>query len=168
VSLSACQSELQGEERFCGLLESREARPSPADGRVFSGKLLQKLAQFCTRSPNRCLGDIEALLCLFAAEGQHTLLDAWLGSSLQRLPRSGERVALVVHQLFDTQSKLHFPATIKPLACSTLIGLEAGELGLPEAKNVRLYGANTGYIPNAKVKAVGNFPCGGLLLSGYL
>src|SRR5579863_2538664 len=76
--------------------------------------------------------------------------------ALQRLARSGDGVALPVHQPLDFQRQFHFAAPVKALSGPALVGLELRELGFPETKDVRLDAAQARYIADLEVEAIGD------------
>jgi len=72
------------------------------------------------------------------------------------LAGTGERITLDVDQALDFQGQFDVRAAVKPLAGSTLIGLELGKLRLPETQNIGLDVADAGHVANFEVEAVGD------------
>ena len=84
----------------------------------------------------------------------------WLRIGPARLPegmtRAGKRVALPVHEALDFERQFHVAPSIETLAGATLVWLELGKLSFPETQHVGFNFANTGYVPNFEVEAVGD------------
>jgi hypothetical protein len=93
------------------------------------------------------------LICGFAADA---------GGGFEDLARAGEGVSLFMDELFDAQGDVQLAAAIEALAGATLVWLELGELGFPEAQDVGLDGADFGYVADAIVEAIWNLGRRGL------
>ena len=72
------------------------------------------------------------------------------------LAGAGDGVALVIEQALDAESHLDVALAVEALAGAAFVGLELGELGLPEAEDVRGDIAELRYIANAEVELVRN------------
>ena len=75
---------------------------------------------------------------------------------LQSLSCAGERVPLLVNQVFDSESDLNVPPPVKPLPRSALVGLQLRKLRLPESQHIRLHAADSGHIANLEIETVRN------------
>jgi len=84
------------------------------DGRLLHCELTGQVAKFSPRSPNRSSNGIQPLLGLFRAQGQIalSLFHSRPGSGIHCLACAGQRVALMVDQLFDVQREFHLAAAI--------------------------------------------------------
>jgi hypothetical protein len=81
------------------------------------------------------------------------------------LAGAGKGIPLGVDEALDFQGQFDFAAAIKALAGSAFVGLELGELCLPEAKDVGFKLADAGYVANLEVETVGD---GRRVLSGFV
>jgi hypothetical protein len=72
------------------------------------------------------------------------------------LTGAGQRVALTVDEALDFESKLDIATAVEALAGSALVGLELGKLCFPKTQDVGFEAADTGYISDFEVEAVGN------------
>jgi hypothetical protein len=75
---------------------------------------------------------------------------------IEGLAGTGDGIALGVDQALDVQYEFYVAAAIEALACSALVGLELGELGLPEAKDVGFEIADASYVTNLEIETVGD------------
>src|ERR1700721_176067 len=75
---------------------------------------------------------------------------------LESLASAGERVAFGVNEALDFKDQLDFTTAVKALAGAAFIGLEVGELGLPESEHIRFQAADTGNVPNLEIEAIGD------------
>jgi len=61
-----------------------------------------------------------------------------------------------MNELLDAECDVELTAPIKALSGATLVGLELGELGLPESEDVGFDSAEPGDVADAVIKPVGN------------
>ena len=101
-------------------------------------------------------GRLAALALLAARQWQAGLRTPAVLHLLQRLPRARQGIAFTVYQPLDFENQLHIAAAIEPLAGSAFVGLQLRKLGLPEAQHIRFQPADTGYIANLEIEAVGD------------
>ena len=74
--------------------------------------------------------------------------------TFEDLAGSRNGVALVVEEGFDAEGHLDIAAAVEALAGASFVGLELGELALPEAENVGGDLAQPGYLADAEVELV--------------
>ena len=89
-----------------------------------------------------------------ALEGEIGLIGA--GFSLEDLAGTGDGVALFIKQLLDAEGPLDVAFAIEALAGAAFAGLELGEFGLPESKDVGLDLEQAGDVTDAEVELIGN------------
>ena len=70
------------------------------------------------------------------------------------LAGAGDGVALVVEQALDAEGHFDVALAVEALAGAAFVGLELGELGLPEAEDVGGDVAELGYIADTEVELV--------------
>ena len=78
-------------------------------------------------------------------------------SPFQRLACPQDRVTLPVHQSLDLQGHFDLATPVEALPGAALVGLELGELRLPEAKNVRLNAAQARNIADLEIQAIWDY-----------
>jgi hypothetical protein len=69
---------------------------------------------------------------------------------------TGDGVALIVEEGLDAQSGFYVALAVEALAGAAFVGLELGELGLPEAQDVGGNVAELGYVADTEVELVGD------------
>jgi hypothetical protein len=74
--------------------------------------------------------------------------------AFEDLAGSGDGVALVVEEGLDAEGHLDVSATVEALAGAAFVGLELGELALPEAEDIGGDLAQSGYLADAEVELV--------------
>ncbi len=92
------------------------------------------------------------------AEVELGLLVLLLG--FEELAGSGDGVTLVVEEGFDAEGHFYVAAAIKALTGAAFVGLELGELALPETKNVGGDVAEFSYFTDAEVELIRNLRSG--------
>src|SRR5690606_21463608 len=76
-------------------------------------------------------------------------LSARLG--LQLFPGAGDRIKLIIKELFDTQSDLYIPSPIAPLAGPVLLRRELWKLCFPVSQDVGLHPYKIANLADLKV-----------------
>jgi hypothetical protein len=74
--------------------------------------------------------------------------------AFEDLTSTGDGVALVVEEGFDAEGHLDVATAVEALAGAAFVGLELGELALPEAEDVGWDLAEPGYFADAEVELV--------------
>jgi hypothetical protein len=74
--------------------------------------------------------------------------------TFEDLASTGDSVALVIEEGFDAECHLDVATTVEALAGTAFVGLELGELALPEAEDVGGDLAQPGYLADAEVELV--------------
>jgi hypothetical protein len=105
------------------------------------------------------LARVDGLRSVVDGESELRLFVSELG--LEDLACAGDGVALVVEEAFDSQRHLDVAATIEALAGAAFVGLQLGELALPEAKDVGWNVAESGDFADAEVEFVRDVGPGG-------
>ena len=90
--------------------------------------------------------------CAFDGEGKLRFLLAEF--PFDDLPGAGDGVALVVEEGLDVEGRFYVAAAIKALAGAAFVGLELGELALPEAEDVGGNVAEFGDFSDTEVELV--------------
>ena len=135
---------------------------------LFDGQLSRQFAELGPYAANGGNRAIQSLLGLLTRQRQNSLLNAGARSDFERLPCASQRVAIVVHEMFDSEGEFNFAAAVEALSGAALVGLETGELGLPEAENIGFDAADAGDVADAEIKPVGDFSRGRMALLGGL
>jgi hypothetical protein len=74
--------------------------------------------------------------------------------TFEDLASTGDSVALVVEEGFDAEGHLDVATAVEALASAAFVGLELGELALPETEDVGGDLAQPGYLADAEVELV--------------
>lgn len=113
-------------------------------------QLFLELAKLLGRAGARSIRDAERKLRFFVVK---------LG--FKDLTRSGNCVPFVIKKALDAENHLHVAAAIEPLASTPFMGLESGELALPEAENIGGQIAELGDFTDTEVELVRDLGPGG-------
>ncbi len=149
-------SRLEGEEAAGICWQGDDAGPVATGARLGRGEQCGDLTEFgadAADSGDYGFGRRRGLGSGFGFAG------LGLGASandLKSLTGPGDGVALAVDETLDFDGEFDFAAAVEALAGSTLVGLELGELGFPEAENVGLDAADAGHVTDFEVEPVGD------------
>jgi hypothetical protein len=92
-----------------------------------------------------------------AGTGEWELRLFLLQLALEDLARARDGVSLVVEEALDPQRHFDVAAAVEALAGAALVGLQLGELALPEAQNISRDFTEACNLSDAEVKLVGDF-----------
>ena len=81
----------------------------------------------------------------------------WIAAAVhlfESLAGAGECVSLGMNQSLDLEGEFHIAAAVEPLAGAAFVGLELGELRLPESQDLGLDLADARDVANLEIETV--------------
>ncbi len=99
---------------------------------------------------------VSSTLTGFAGRERQTRLRFGAASLPESMARARQRVALAMNEALDFERQFHVAPAVEALAGATFVWLELRKLRLPEPQHVGFNFADTGYVANLEVEAVGD------------